>query len=129
MGGVENDYDLKKKMEMLFGLFKSKVWDKISLVNENENISFLFKEFNSVLMERTINKNEVLNLKFTFPTFFYFEGIAALIAQLDEFDEFPDIKKVAIKFMVESFQIAPFIAERDVLMSMVYIYMRRKEKQ
>ena len=66
-------------------------------------------------------------LQFTFPTFFYFEGVAALIAQLDEFDEFPEMKDEAIKFMVESFQIAPFMAERDSLMAMVYIYMRRKE--
>ena len=83
-------------------------------------------------MERLVNRNDESNyteLQFAFPSFFYFEGIAALIVQLDEFDEFPELKKEASKFMVESFQIAPFMAERDTLMAMVYIYLRRKEKR
>lgn len=130
MGDINSNSDLRSKMKLLFESFKSKVWNKISMVNRSEKAAFFFKEFNSVLMERTVNKSDVSNLavlQFTFPTFFYFEGVAALIAQLDEFDEFPEMKDEAIKFMVESFQIAPFMAERDSLMAMVYIYMRRKE--
>lgn len=101
-------------------------------VNRNENVKFFFKEFNDVLMERSVNRNDESNyteLRFAFPSFFYFEGIAALIVQLDAFDEFPELKKEASKFMVESFQIAPFMAERDTLMAMVYIYLRRREKR
>ncbi len=132
MGEINNDSNLRSKMRLLFESFKSTVWNKISTVNRSERVAFFFKEFNSVLMERTINKNDALNLavlQFTFPGFFYFEGVAALIAQLDEFAEFPEMKKEAIKFMVESFQIAPFMAERDSLMAMVYIYLRRKENR
>ena len=64
---------------------------------------------------------------FTFPTYFYFEGLASLIAQLNEFDKYPEMKKEAIRFMNEAFQIAPFMSERDALMAMVYIYLKRKE--
>ena len=131
MGDTNNDSDLRKRMKLRFEAFKSKVWNKISSVRNSEADSF-FKEFNSVLMERTVNKSDILNMtsvQFTFPTYFYFEGIAALIAQLDEFNEFPEMKKEAIKCMVGSFQGAPIMSERDVLMAMSYIYLRRKERR
>lgn len=132
MGDVNNNSALRTEMKLLFDSFKSKVWNQLMKVNRNENVKFFFKEFNDVLMERSVNRNDESNyteLQFAFPSFFYFEGIAALIVQLDEFDEFPELKKEASKFMVESFQIAPFMAERDTLMAMVYIYLRRKEKR
>lgn len=130
MGDINNDADLKKRMELLFESFKNMVWNKIPMVNSIGNVAIFFEEFNSILMERIANKSDMLNSdisRFTFPKFFYFEGIAAFISQLRELDEVPDVKKEAIKFMTESFQIAPFMAERDVLMAMVYIYLRRKE--
>ena len=107
------------------------MWNKISSVRNSKADSF-FKEFNSVLMELVANKSDISNMTsvhFTFPAYFYFEGIAALIAQLDEFNEFPEMKKEAVKFMVGSFQVAPFMSERDVLMAMSYIYLRRKERR
>lgn len=131
MGDINNDSDLRKRMQLQFESFKSKVWNKISSARNSKADSF-FKEFNSVLMERAANKSDISNMtsvQFTFPTYFYFEGIAALIAQLDEFNEFPEMKKEAVKFMVGSFQVAPFMSERDVLMAMSYIYLRRKEKR
>ena len=131
MGDTNNDSDLRKRMKLQFESFKSKVWNKISSGRNSEVDSF-FKEFNSVLMERAVNKSDISNMtsvQFTFPTYFYFEGIAALIVQLDEFNEFPEMKKEAVKFMVGSFQVAPFMSERDVLMAMSYIYLRRKERR
>lgn len=131
MGDTNNDSDLRKRMQLQFESFESKVWNKISSVRNSKADSF-FKEFNSVLMERVANKSDISNMTsvhFTFPAYFYFEGIAALIAQLDEFNEFPEMKKEAVKFMVGSFQVAPFMSERDVLMAMSYIYLRRKERR
>lgn len=68
---------------------------KISSVRNSKADSF-FKEFNSVLMERVANKSD--NIKydvstFYIPAYFYSEGIAALIAQLDEFNEIPRDEK------------------------------------
>lgn len=131
MGDTNNDSDLRKKMKPLFESFKSKVWNKLLSVRNSQSDEF-FKGFNNVLMERTTDKNDMTNMmsvQFTFPTFFYFEGIAALIAQLDEFNEFPEMKKEAVRFMVGAFQVAPFMSERDVLMSMCYIYLKRKESR
>lgn len=131
MGDTNSDSNLRKRMKLQFESFKSKVWNKISSIRNSEADMF-FKEFNSVLMERTWNKSDISNMisvQFTFPTYFYFEGIAALIVQLDEFNEFPEIKNEAVQFMVGSFQVAPFMSERDILMAMSYIYLRRKERR
>lgn len=129
MGDTDNDSDLRKVMKPLFESFKNKVWNKILLARNDKTDKF-FREFNDILVERIANRSEAANItsvQFTFPNFFYFEGIAALIAQLDEFDEFPEMKKEAVRFMVGSFRVAPFMSERDVLMAMCYIYLRRKE--
>ena len=132
MGDTDTDSDLRGRMRALFDSFKNKVWNKILTANKEADIAYFLKEYNTVLMERTVNKNDVQSAavsQFAFPTYYYFEGIAALIAQLDEFNAFPEMKEEAVQFMIESFQIAPFIAERDTLMAAVYIYLRRKERQ
>ena len=119
-------------MRNLFDSFKNKVWNKLRTVNREVDMAYFLNEYNTVLMERASNKNDVQSAdvsQFAFPTYYYFGGIAALIAQLDEFNTFPEMKVEAVRFMVESFQIAPFIAERDTLMAAVYIYLRRKERQ
>lgn len=130
LGDTSNDSELRTTMKNAFDLFKSSVWNKALSFNKNTEIAFFFKNYNSVLQERTTNKEDVSGTsvsQFTFPTFFYFVGIAALIVQLDEFNDLPEIKKAANKFMVNAFQIAPFISERDTLMASMYIYLKRKE--
>lgn len=75
MGDINNDSDLRKRMQLQFESFKSKVWNKISSARNSKADSF-FKEFNSVLMERAANKSDISNMtsvQFTFPAYFYFE--------------------------------------------------------
>ena len=130
MGDIDNDPDLRNRMKQVFEPFKANVWNKPFVVNKNESVAFFLNEYNSVLMERTVNKGDVSEYRvsqFTFSTYFYFEGIAALIAQLNEFNKFPEVKKEANSFIIRSFQVAPLMAERDVMMAMVYVYLRRKE--
>ncbi|GEM_PF-2085224 len=132
MGDTGSNSDIRGSMRNLFDSFKNKVWNKLRTVNREVDMAYFLKEYNTVLMERAANKNDVQSAdvsQFAFPTYYYFGGIAALIAQLDEFNTFPEMKVEAVRFMVESFQIAPFIAERDTLMAAVYIYLRRKERK
>ena len=132
MGDIDGGSDIRGSMEMLFYSFKSKVWNKLLTANRDSSVAYFLGEYDAVLVERIPNKNDIQSapdLEFNYPTYFYFEGIAALIAQLDEFNAFPEMKEEAVRFMVESYQIAPFITERDTLMAAVYIYLRRKERQ
>lgn len=132
LGDTSSDSEIRTTMKNGFDLFKNSVWNKALSFNRNPDIAFFFKDYNTVLLERTTSKGDTSGTsvsQFTFPTFFYFVGIAALIVQLDEFNDLPEIKNVANKFMVNAFQIAPFISERDTLMASMYIYLKRKESR
>ena len=130
MGDSNGDSDLRNRMKMSFESFKNNVWNKLLSVKKDKEIAVFLKEYDDVLVERMASRNDISSSTvsiFTFPTYFYFEGLASLIAQLNEFDKYPEMKKEAIRFMNEAFQIAPFMSERDALMAMVYIYLKRKE--
>jgi hypothetical protein len=123
LGDESEESGLRQTMRSVFDDFKTKVYDKLLTICRDPKIGFYLNGYNIILLKRTSNNVS----GFSFPTFFYFQGLAALIVILEDNENTVEIKKAANRFMVTAFQVAPYLSERDALMASLYIYLKQKE--
>ena len=120
-GAIEAEKD--KKIKSAFASFKTNVWNNIFSLQRDEIIGIYVKEFNKVIQKRA--SGDPTN--FSIPNFFYFEALSALIISLNIPQKYVEIKEKASEYLVNAFEVAPYMAERDVIMAALFVYLRRKE--
>ncbi|WP_029201081.1 hypothetical protein [Oribacterium sp. NK2B42] len=120
-GAIEAEKE--KKIKDSYRSFKTNVWNNIFALQRDEQIGTYVKEYNNVLQKRTSGDPT----GFSLPNFFYFEALSALLVSLDVPQKYNGIKEEARNFMVNAFEIAPYMAERDLIMAALFVYLRRKE--
>ena len=66
---------------------------------------------------------------FSFPKYFYLQGLAAFLARLPVYRaDLDEIRSIGIRFMETAYIIAPRLSIRDILMAETYRYLKRKEE-
>ena len=123
LGGGDLDPQLKKAMLESFERFKKVVWLRLISLKRMENWGRYLSEYDSVLMNRTAGES----MGFSLPNYFYFVALAALITRMDVPGEYGNIKDEANIFMINAFEWASYIAERDMIMASLFLYLRKKE--
>lgn len=122
-GGEDINKQTKDIMTSNFKSFKEKVWYKLSNLKNNDTFGESVIEYDNSLFERTDRDVSY----YTIPGYFYMQGLAALMLELQLSVDYYIFKNEANKFMHESLQIAPYLSERDIFMAALYVYMRKKE--
>ncbi|SFP59342.1 hypothetical protein SAMN04487928_10484 [Butyrivibrio proteoclasticus] len=122
-GGGAADPQLDRAMRESFERFKKVVWLKLFTLKRMDNNGKYLAEYDAVLMNRTAGES----MGFALPNYFYFVAIAALVTRMDVPGEYGNIKDEANMFMINAFEWAPYISERDMIMASLFLYLRKKE--
>ena len=121
-GGSLNPY-LDQGMRNSYERFKNNVFTKLQSLKYIAGFGKYLVEYDAVLKSRASGES----VQFSLPNYFYFVALAAFITRIDAPGECRAIKDEANKYMIDSFRFAPLIAERDIIMASLFLFLRKKE--
>lgn len=103
-------------------LIKYRDWIQKNMYNVKSSMKSCnyFNDYDTVLRQRTPD----IESDDAYATYFYFEGVASIIWATDRFNDLLDSSK---RYLVDALTIAPHMAERDIMLAALYVYMKKRE--